>query len=391
MSVGDNDARLFEALAPYLAEAGPGVILAVSGGPDSVALMHAAAKFDSSRPIFVATVDHGLRRESRAEADSVAALAQRLSLVHHTLHWAGPKPESGLQSNARAMRYRLLQDHAAAIGARLLLTAHHADDQAETIVMRLIAGSGPAGLAGMRKERALTNDVRLARPFLSLTKAELVAYCEAHGLAFARDPSNADDRFLRARLRVLMPLLAAEGLSAARLGRLAGRLARDECALFQAADRLAVAARRPIGEGRRAFDGVLLLAAPEAVVLRLIDTALDAMSECRERPHTARLERLERLVLGEVLPTLARRERIRRTLRGVLIEVAWDGRLILSPAPPRRVPHGTGKVGGTGRLGAEAGHLLGKAPGAAYIGETGVASSPAASDARDPASPDRGQ
>lgn len=394
MSVRGSDAldtRLAEALRPYLTDADSSVLLAVSGGPDSVALLHAAANSGGTRRLRVATVDHGLRQGSRAEADAVAALARNIGLDHHTLHWAGPKPESGIQSSARAMRYRLLQNHAAAIGAGHILTAHHADDQAETMVMRLLAGSGPTGLAGMRTERALTDEIRLARPFLSLTKADLVTYCETHGLAYVRDPSNADERFLRSRLRALMPLLAAEGLSAARLGRLAGRLARDERALLQAADHLAAVARRPAGEGKHGFDGALLLDAPEAVILRLIDTALGAMGDIRERPAASRLERLERLVLGEVLPALARGERLRRTMRGVLVEVAQEGRLVLSPAPPRRVPQTTGKARRTGRLGTDASDLLGKGPSAAYIEATSVVSSPAATDARDPASPDRGQ
>ncbi len=342
-------------------------------------------------PVAIATVDHGLRPESHAEACAVAALAKDLGLEHRILAWTGAKPGSGIQASARAMRYRLLESHALAIGARAVLTAHHADDQAETILIRLIAGSGPAGLVGMWKLRPLAQGIDLVRPFLSLAKADLVAYCEAHGLSYLRDPSNADDRYLRSRIRALVPLLAAEGLSAARLARLAERLARDERALVHAAEKLAAAARRPAGQGARVFAGATLLDAPEAVILRLVDVALDEIGNHLEDQVASRLERLERLVLGDLLPALARGERLRRTLRGVLVEVTPERLLVLTPAPPRRARQSNAKAGSMGSPAAETTDLLGKGRGAAYIGRECVASSPAASDARVPASLDRGR
>lgn len=356
-----RDARLAQALAPYLNadRKTSGVLLSVSGGPDSTALMHAAAGLRPGRSVTVATVDHGLRPESRAEAEGVGRLAARLGLSHRVLTWEAPS-RVGIQQEAREARYRLLAAHAAATGADLVLTAHTRDDQAETVLMRLIAGSGPAGLAGMRRERALGEGISLARPFLDLPKADLTAYCEAHGLPYLTDPSNADPRFARGRLRDLMPGLAAEGLSAERLCRLAGRLARDEAALACAADALLQAARRPADEGVIVLDGECLLGAPEAVALRVIDFALDGLRPDPGRAVPRRLERLERLVLGALLPALARRECLRRTLREVTVEATREGAVVLRPAPPRR---GTG-----GSLVAGAPDLLGKAEGAAYIG-----------------------
>ncbi|WP_280142268.1 tRNA lysidine(34) synthetase TilS [Methylobacterium sp. 174MFSha1.1] len=319
-----------------------GVVLAVSGGPDSTALMGCAASIEPGIPLVVATVDHGLRPGSAAEADGVAGLAARLGLAHRILAWAGPKPAARLQEAARAARYRLLADLARATGADLVLTAHTLDDQAETVLMRLCAGSGPAGLAGMAPARAL-GGLTLGRPFLSIPKARLVATCEERGWPFVRDPSNADLRFGRARLRRLLPLLAEEGLTAERLARLAGRLRRDEAALGDAAAAALHDLRRPVpgGEGRLILDGAGLAALPEAVALRVVGLAVAAVQiaaqQAEASPYPPRLERLERIVLGEILPALRAGAACRRTLAGLLL-AAGRGKLTLSPAPPRRPP-----------------------------------------------------
>ncbi len=330
---------------------GPGTpyrsaVLAVSGGPDSTALMGCAALLDAAIPLLVATVDHGLRPGSRAEAEGVADLAARFGLPHRILSWTGPKPAARLQAAARAERYRLLAALADEAGADLVLTAHTRDDQAETVLMRLCAGSGPAGLAGMAPARVLHGPgpvrVTLGRPFLDVPKARLVTTCEAHGWPFVRDPSNADPRFGRARLRRLLPLLAEEGLSAERLARLAGRLRRDEAALAQAAaaafhdlQRTAPSGKTdPAGEGRLVLDGPGLAALPEAVALRVAGLGLEAIGG---HGPALRLERLERVLLGEVLPALRAGTACRRTVAGLLL-TARGGRLVLEPEPPRRRP-----------------------------------------------------
>jgi tRNA(Ile)-lysidine synthase len=316
-----------------------GAVLAVSGGPDSTALMGCAALVERAIPIVVATVDHRLRPASAAEADGVAALAGRLGLEHRVLAWAGPKPVARLQEAARAARYRLLADLAREIGADLVLTAHTLDDQAETVLMRLCAGSGPAGLSGMAPARAL-DGLTLGRPFLSVPKARLVATCEDRSWPFVRDPSNADPRFGRARLRRLLPLLAEEGLTAERLARLAGRLRRDEAALSDAAASALRELRRsdPGGEGCLVLDGAGLAALPEAVALRTVGLAVAAVT-AEASSYPPRLERLERIVLGEILPALAEGRTCRRTVAGLLL-AAGRGRLALSQAPPRRPPSG---------------------------------------------------
>ncbi|MGX7705819.1 tRNA lysidine(34) synthetase TilS [Methylobacterium sp. Gmos1] len=314
-----------------------GAVLAVSGGPDSTALMGCAALVARAIPVTVATVDHGLRPGSAAEAHGVAGLAARLGLEHRVLAWTGEKPAARLQEAARAARYRLLADLAREEGADLVLTAHTLDDQAETVLMRLCAGSGPAGLSGMAPARGL-DGLTLGRPFLGLPKARLVATCEAQGWPYLRDPSNADPRFGRARLRRLLPLLAEEGLTADRLARLAGRLRRDEAALGDAA---AAALRDltrpdPSGEGHLVLDGAGLSALPEAVALRVLALAVAAVPG-EAGAYPPRLERLERIVLGEILPALRAGAACRRTVAGLLL-AARGGCLALSPAPPRRSP-----------------------------------------------------
>ena len=307
------------------------VLLAVSGGPDSVALMGLAADAAAAAPggpaLTVATVDHGLRATARAEAEAVLAAAAARGLPARLLAWDGPKPATRLQERARHHRYALLCACARELGATHLATAHTLDDQAETVLFRLLRGSGPAGLAGMAPRRLREGIVHL-RPFLAVPKARLVATCRARGWAFVEDPANADPRFARARLRGLLPELAAEGLSAARLARLARRMAEAEAALGGCAERcLAEAARAP---GR--YDGARILAEPPAVRSRALDLALTRLGAAPGRP---RLERVERL--AEALAEAARAGApLRRTLHGAAI--AFDGRdrLTLAPAPPRR-------------------------------------------------------
>ncbi|WP_420564487.1 tRNA lysidine(34) synthetase TilS [Thalassobaculum sp.] len=198
------------------------VALAVSGGPDSIALLHLADHWSRlrQRPLLVLTVDHGLRPEAAAEAAGVARRATALGHSHRILAWTGRKPKAGLQAAAREARLALLTEACHKAGATTLLLAHHRDDQAETVLHRIDRDTGPEGLAGMAAV-AWRGGIRLARPFLSLPKERLVATCRAAGLDYAEDPTNADPRFTRADLRRLRPALEAVGLTADRLARLA--------------------------------------------------------------------------------------------------------------------------------------------------------------------------
>src|SRR3954447_20587329 len=191
----------------------PAIVLAVSGGPDSIALMWLAGRWRRALargPRLVAvTVDHGLRAEAAREAREVKRLARSLDLPHRTLRWSGAKPDTGLPAAARAARYRLLAQSARRSGATHILTAHTRDDQAETLLMRMLRGSGIAGLAAMARESE-RDGVWLARPLLDVPKSQLVATLTRAKIAFADDPTNRDVSFTRPRLRALMPALVEE-------------------------------------------------------------------------------------------------------------------------------------------------------------------------------------
>ncbi|CCB64251.1 MULTISPECIES: tRNA lysidine(34) synthetase TilS [unclassified Hyphomicrobium] len=219
------------------------VVLAVSGGPDSMALMALAAewraRFEGLKPnVSVATVDHGLRARSRHEAEMVAVEARRLGLPHAILSWDGEKPTSGLSAAAREARYRLLEAHAKTIAAAniAIVTAHHRDDQAETFAMRLARGAGLDGLASMRGERPLRDGapIVLMRPLLAFPKARLLATVALRGITYAEDPTNRDRRYERARVRSTLEQMEEAGLSSEAIATSARRLGEAREALAYA-------------------------------------------------------------------------------------------------------------------------------------------------------------
>ena len=174
------------------------VLVAVSGGPDSLALLLLTHAMLGDRCL-AATVDHGLRAEAADEAAFVARLCAERGIDHATLTAAMPERAgrtANVSARARTLRYRLLEEHAAATGAQWIATAHHADDQLETLVMRLNRGAGVAGLSGVRAKSG-----RIIRPLLGWRRAELVAIVADQGIVAVEDPSNVSDRFDRARLR----------------------------------------------------------------------------------------------------------------------------------------------------------------------------------------------
>ncbi|HEY0628499.1 MAG TPA: tRNA lysidine(34) synthetase TilS, partial [Sphingomicrobium sp.] len=182
----------------------PSIGIAVSGGPDSLALLLLAAAARSGR-IEAATVDHGLRPESANEAAMVTEVCAEFGVPHRTLLADWPEvPETNVQAAARAMRYRLLNEWAIERGLAAIATAHHADDQVETLLMRLLRGSGVGGLRGTRARRPLSEEVVLIRPLLGWRKAELQALVRQAGLEAVDDPSNRDPRHDRSRIRQML-------------------------------------------------------------------------------------------------------------------------------------------------------------------------------------------
>lgn len=322
--------RLFAGLA-----GAPAIVLAVSGGPDSVALMWLAARWRralAQGPRLVAvTVDHGLRAEAAREARDVKRLARSLDLPHHTLRWSGPKPRTGVPAAARAARYRLLAQAARRHGATHILTAHTRDDQAETLLMRMLRGSGIAGLSAMARETE-RDGILLTRPLLDISKARLMATLKKARIGFADDPTNRDPSFTRPRLRALMPMLAEEGGDARNLARLAARIARANSALELLVDAaehyLALKSEDSHGTG---FDAPLFAVMPEEVRLRLLKRAIDRIGH--EGP--AELGKVETL-LAAMDEALGKREsKLKQTLAGAVISIA-AGCVRIRPAPPRR-------------------------------------------------------
>lgn len=291
--------------------------VAVSGGPDSLAMLLLANAAFPGR-VEAATVDHGLRPDSATEAACVAALCARLDLPHATLNVTVRTSGEGAQGEARRARYQALEGWAVKQGLALLATAHHADDQAETLLMRLQRGSGLGGLAGIRAVRPL-GEVTLVRPLLGWTREELAAVTRAAGVEAADDPSNRDSRYDRTRMRAFLartPLFGAHPLA-----RSAAALAQGEAALEWSANRL-------WEERVQTSGGTLRLDPrdiPSELIRRLLLRILAALAP-EARPRGEEILRLADTIAAGGTATLA----------GVKAVGGEDWRF--EPAPPRQGP-----------------------------------------------------
>lgn len=235
--------------------------IAVSGGPDSLGLLLLAHLALPGR-VEAATVDHGLRAESANEAAEVARVCASLDIPHATL--TVEVAPGNMQAEARLARYAALADWAGERGIAAIATAHHADDQAETLLMRLNRASGVAGLAGARgRGRVPGTDLPLLRPVLGWRRAELGAVVEAAGLVAAQDPSNANDRFDRVRIR--KALADADWLDIAAIAESAAHIAEADAALdwMAALEWRSCVKKEPMGLKYRPQ-------APRAVILRVV-------------------------------------------------------------------------------------------------------------------------
>jgi tRNA(Ile)-lysidine synthase len=268
-------AALLAPFAPF--EAHPVLAVAVSGGRDSLALALLAHEWAAAHDgrVLALIVDHGLRAESAGEA---RATRQRLTghgIATEVLAWTGEKPSTRLQQAAREARYRLLFEACRRHGILHLMTAHHADDQAETLTMRAARASGPDGLAGMA---ALVEhrDLRLLRPLLGVPRPRLTATIEDRGVGWIEDPSNADRRFERVRIR-------QDGVSD--IERDAGRGGRDR-ALAETA--LGVLEVGPEGV---ALDHLVVSGLRKEITERLLSRVVQAIGGLDYPPRRERLSR----------------------------------------------------------------------------------------------------
>ncbi|HTY66379.1 MAG TPA: tRNA lysidine(34) synthetase TilS [Alphaproteobacteria bacterium] len=269
-------------LGPF--EAAPRLAVGVSGGADSLALTVLADRWARRHggTVLALTVDHGLRAAAGAEAAQVGAWLAARGIAHRILAWAGPKPRQGLQAAARAARRGILLGHCSSEGILHLLLAHHEDDQAETLVMRVAADSGLDGLAGMAGV-VETRHVRVLRPLLAVPRARLAATLLDLAQPWIEDPSNRDPRFSRARLRAL----AAGGRDvAAPALRFGGERALRECAVAELLARTTALYR----EGWACVAAEALSAAAPSIARRALARILMCVGGDAYPPRSAALD-----------------------------------------------------------------------------------------------------
>jgi tRNA(Ile)-lysidine synthase len=318
--------------------------LAVSGGGDSVALMHLAAGWlkDRSHPLSrgsVLTVDHGLRPGSADDAKAAAEMAARAGFASHVLTWRGPRPRANVEDSARQARYRLLGDWCRAHGVRTIVLAHTRDDQAETFLLRLGRGSGLDGLSAMRRRTPLPlsgyDGIELIRPLLHVGRDELRSYLAERDVGWLEDPMNDDPHFARVRIRQVMPALECAGISRERIAQAARHLDRAREALE--ADTEGFLGRHACftEDGSAFVDGAALRAQPREVGLRALSAVLLRVSGRAYRPRFERLEQLYEAIL---------RSGAARTLSGCRIGSARAGDRMFGTATVevrRERPRGT--------------------------------------------------
>ena len=195
------------------------IALAVSGGPDSTAMMQIAAlskKLKNSN-VTVIVVDHGLREESKDEANIVCQNAKLLGFKYKILKWDGVKPKTRIQEIARKARYKLMTSWCKKKGIEKLFLAHHLDDQVETFLMRLGKGSGVDGLAVMNYVTEISS-LKLVRPFLEIPKTRFIKILSITNLEWISDPSNFNSDYKRSRIRKILPILSKEGINSKQIG-----------------------------------------------------------------------------------------------------------------------------------------------------------------------------
>lgn len=307
-------------------EPAPELAIAVSGGADSLALTLLADRWARVQggSITALTVDHRLRPASTVEAAEVARWLAARGIRHEILVWDGPYPLHDLQAAARAARYRLLGDWCQRHGRLHLLTAHHRDDQAETLILRLGRGSGLNGLAAMAP---IVEDGhhRLLRPLLDVPAARLKATLVAAGQDWIEDPSNRNPAFARVRVRGQQASFADFGLTPQRLAETSRHLARARIALERSVERVLVEAVGLHPAGFALVDRHPLARAPDEIGLRAFAAIVATVGGEEFPPRFDRLERAAAALFGGRLGA-------GRTLGGCRI-LPWKGRVLVVREP----------------------------------------------------------
>jgi len=316
---------------------GDRVICAVSGGPDSMALWHVLNRLAAEEGFAVtaAHLNHGFRgaeaeREARMVAEYAAGIGAELVCGFADVPAVIRETGGNAQATAREMRYRFLRETAEKRGARLIALAHHADDQAETVLMHALRGASLSGLAGMPLRRA-EGRVELIRPFLRIYKRELIEYCVRHGIPYASDSSNDKPDYTRNRIRLeVMPLLS--GINPRfpeSLCRLAD-IVREEDAFVESAAAEAAGRIVRFSEGACRFSRKDFSAEPIALQRRLIKLILYYLSGDSQFPDFSKIESIRSAIVCETPPSLSldvgASIRMRRAYDGIALYLESGGR-----------------------------------------------------------------
>lgn len=294
MQLSALDTALLQAFETALGDQPPPVIgVAVSGGGDSMALLHLLHRWAQGADVTIqaVTVDHQLRREAKDEAASVAAFCKTLGITHKTLHWTDWDGAKNLQDQARRARLRLMAVWAKAQGISTIALGHTLEDQAETFLMRLKRGSGVDGLSGMRQVRH-SGGITWVRPLLMQSRQALRDYLRQQGIKWIDDPSNEDERFDRVKIRKAMALLADLGISPDRLAGTAQDLQPARAAL-ELQTRDAAQSMVSIEAGDVVINADTFSQLPREIHSRLLTHALQWVASAEYRPRRRALGAVE--------------------------------------------------------------------------------------------------
>lgn len=326
-----EDAALLHAVASVIEKARPGRAapsafgVAVSGGGDSMALLHLAHRLAAGH-VRAVTVDHGLRPESASEAAGVAAFCARLSIPHRTLRWTGPAASGNLMDQARRARLQLMADWAKAQGIGHILLGHTADDQAESFLMNLSRAAGLDGLSGMRPDWQEAG-IHWHRPLLGIGREDLRAYLRHQGLSWIDDPSNDNDRFTRVKARRALMALRPLGITPDRLATTVAHLAAAQQAL-QAATRRAAQDLLSERAGAMTFPLAGLLALEPELRRRLLIALIRWMGGAAYAPRESQVATLQAALAAERDATLAG---IRFRHREGQVTASREARAVMGP------------------------------------------------------------
>lgn len=322
------------------------VAVAVSGGGDSMAVLHLAQRGFPGK-IHAVTVDHGLRPESAVEAAGVAEFCARQGIAHQILRWQGPNPAGNLMAQAREARLALISTWARGQGIADVLLGHTADDQAETFLMALARASGVDGLAGLRP-RFVADAVTFHRPLLTISRADLRHYLIGQGIGWIDDPSNENDRFTRARARKALTELAPLGIKSAILASTVRNLAAAREALQAAVAAFARTHMREVA-GALQLNGQAFDDLPEELARRLLIAALRWIAGGSHPPREAQLSQLRQRLASRQEATLGG---VRFVWRADELTILREMRAVQGPVDPALLWDGRWHLAGPARQGS---------------------------------------